>query len=98
MCLTLLGVMVATWTVVTVTLRQRLVPNAMLGRVASAFRVSGLALTVAGAAAAGQAVNHLGFEGTLDAAAALIATSTIALTRPVLHLSADAATEKPART
>lgn len=98
MCLTLLGVMVATWTVVTVTLRQRLVPNAMLGRVASAFRVSGLALTVAGAAAAGQAVNLLGFEGTLDAAAALIATSTIALTRPVLHLSADAATEKPART
>ncbi len=41
MCPTLLGVMVATWTVVTVTLRQRLVPNAMLGRVASAFRLPG---------------------------------------------------------
>ena len=38
LCMVLLGVVVATWTVVTVTLRQRLVPNSMLGRVASAFR------------------------------------------------------------
>ena len=31
LCMVLLGVIVATWTVVTVTLHQRLVPNNMLG-------------------------------------------------------------------
>ena len=90
LCMVLLGVVVATWTVVTVTLRQRLVPNNMLGRVASAFRVSGLALTVVGAAVAGPAVASLGFEGTLDVAAVAVAACSLALAPSVVPLSIDA--------
>ncbi len=90
LCMILLGVVVATWTVVTVTLRQRLVPNSMLGRVASAFRVSGLALTVVGASVAGPAVVYLGFEGTLEGAAFAVAACALVSAPSVAPLSIDA--------
>ena len=90
LCLVLLGVVVATWTVVTVTLRQRLVPNSMLGRVASAFRVSGLALTVVGASVAGPAVAYLGFEGTLEGAGFAVALCALVSAHSVAPLSIDA--------
>ena len=90
LCMVLLGVVVATWTVVTVTVRQRLVPNNMLGRVASAFRVSGLALTVVGASVAGPTVAYLGFDGTLEAAAFAVAACALVLAPSVAPLSIDA--------
>ena len=90
LCMVLLGVVVATWTVVTVTLRQRLVPNGILGRVASAFRVSGLALTVVGASVAGPAVAYLGLKGTLEGAAFAVAACALVSAPSVAPLSIDA--------
>lgn len=48
-----LGVVVSTWNVASVTTRQQLVPNALLGRVSSAYRASALTFTTIGALASG---------------------------------------------
>ena len=47
------GFMVTMWNIVTVTLRQRIVPNEMLGRVNSAYRMIGWGLMPVGAVAGG---------------------------------------------
>ncbi len=51
--LTILGATTMVWNVVTVSLRQRIVPSALLGRVTSSYRVIGLGAMPIGAAAAG---------------------------------------------
>jgi hypothetical protein len=52
------GFVATMWNIVTVTLRQRIVPNDMLGRVNSAYRMIGWGLMPAGAVAGGL-VAHL---------------------------------------
>ena len=51
--LALLGAAVSTWNVASVTTRQRIVPNHLIGRVSSAYRASALTFTTIGALTAG---------------------------------------------
>ncbi len=56
LAITLFAVTAIVWNVVTITLRQRLIPDALLGRVGSVYRLLGVGLSPVGAAVGGLVV------------------------------------------
>jgi MFS family permease len=78
------GFFVTMWNVVTVTLRQRIVPSELLGRVNSAYRMIGWGLMPLGALAGGFVAHAAGLRasfivaGVLSGAALLAALPTLA--------------------
>ncbi|MFI6024930.1 MFS transporter [Amycolatopsis magusensis] len=74
------GFLTTTWTVVTVGLRQQLVPAALLGRVTSSYRALGWGLMPLGALAGGLVAHELGLRARyLIAAAVRLAALLLAL-------------------
>lgn len=66
-----LGLAVATWNITSVTVRQRIVPNHLLGRVSSAYRATTLTFTTAGALSAGVLTEATSVSMTMWACAGL---------------------------
>lgn len=73
----LLGVVSMVWNVVTVSLRQRLVPAALLGRVTSSYRVIGIGAMPVGAALAGIVARGYGLHMPYLAGGLLLAAATL---------------------
>lgn len=76
--LLLLGGVSMVWNVVTVSLRQRLVPAALLGRVTSSYRVIGIGAMPVGAALAGVLARGYGLHMPYLASGLLLAAATLA--------------------
>jgi len=72
------GFAVTMWNIVTVTLRQRIVPNDMLGRVNSAYRMIGWGLMPAGAVAGGLVAHLAGLRAPYVIAGVLCGITTLA--------------------
>jgi MFS family permease len=72
------GFLATMWNVVTVTLRQRAVPNELLGRVNSAYRMIGWGLMPAGAVAGGLLAHVAGLRAPFVAAGTLCGITTLA--------------------
>ena len=72
------GFMVTMWNIVTVTLRQRIVPNDMLGRVNSAYRMIGWGLMPVGAVAGGLVAHVAGLRAPYVIAGLLCGIATLA--------------------
>jgi MFS family permease len=72
------GFMATMWNVVTVTLRQSIVPNHMLGRVNSAYRMIGWGLMPAGAVAGGFVAHVAGLRAPYVLAGILCGIATLA--------------------
>jgi MFS family permease len=72
------GFAVTMWNIVTVTLRQRVVPNEMLGRVNSAYRMIGWGLRPAGAVAGGFIAHVAGLRAPYVVAGVLCGIATLA--------------------
>ena len=72
------GFVVTMWNIVTVTLRQRIVPNDMLGRVNSAYRMIGWGLMPAGAVAGGLVAHVAGLRAPYVIAGVLCGITTLA--------------------
>jgi MFS family permease len=72
------GFSVTMWNVVTVSLRQQIVPSALLGRVNSVYRMLGWGLMPAGALAGGFIAHAAGLRAPYLAAAALCAVALLA--------------------
>jgi MFS family permease len=89
--LALFGAGISVWNVVTVSLRQRIVPADLLGRVTSSYRVVGLAATPLGAAAGGLVAKAFGLHAPYLAGGAVLGACTL-LALPSLRVSAAAAT------
>lgn len=66
-----LGLAVSTWNIASVTTRQRIVPNELLGRVSSAYRASALTFTTLGALGAGLLTSATSVSITMWACAGL---------------------------
>ena len=66
-----LGAAVAVWNITSVTIRQRIVPNHLLGRVSSAYRATTLTFTTAGALSAGVLTDATSVSMTMWACAGL---------------------------
>jgi MFS family permease len=77
------GYFVTMWNVVTVTLRQRIVPGELLGRVNSVYRMIGWGLFPVGAVAGGFVARELGYRAPYTAGGLVIALVG-AVTLPVL--------------
>jgi len=71
------GFMVTMWNIVTVTLRQRIVPNEMLGRVNSAYRMIGWGLMPVGAVAGGLVAHLAGLRAPYVIAGILCGITTL---------------------
>jgi MFS family permease len=82
-CFALNGYFVTMWNVVTVSLRQQIVPGELLGRVNSAYRMIGWGLMPVGALAGGFVANEWGYRapytlgGIVIAIVAVLATPTL---------------------
>jgi hypothetical protein len=74
------GFSVTMWNVVTVSLRQQVVPSHLLGRVNSAYRMLGWGLMPLGALAGGFVAHAAGLRAPYLAAGALCALSLVAAT------------------
>jgi MFS family permease len=72
------GFLVTMWNIVTVTLRQRIVPNDMLGRVNSAYRMIGWGLMPVGAVAGGLVAHLAGLRAPYVIAGVLCGIATLA--------------------
>jgi len=72
------GVAVLVWNVVTVSLRQAIIPDRLLGRVGSAYLFIGLGAQPAGALAAGLLAHAAGLPAVFAASAALLAVTALA--------------------
>jgi len=72
------GFVVTMWNIVTVTLRQRIVPNDMLGRVNSAYRMIGWGLMPAGAVVGGFVAHVAGLRAPYVIAGVLCGITTLA--------------------
>ena len=72
------GFAVTMWNIVTVTLRQRIVPNDMLGRVNSAYRMLGWGLMPVGALAGGLVAHVAGLRAPYVIAGVLCGITTLA--------------------
>ena len=72
------GFAVTMWNIVTVTLRQRIVPNDMLGRVNSAYRMIGWGLMPVGAVAGGLVAHVAGLRAPYVIAGVLCGIATLA--------------------
>jgi len=66
------------WNVVTITLRQQLVPPGLLGRVTSAYRLVGLGAMPLGALAGGLVAHALGLRAVYLLAGAVLALAVLA--------------------
>lgn len=84
------GYSVTMWNIVTVTLRQRIVPGELLGRVNSAYRMIGWGLLPVGAVAGGFVAKEFGYRAPYTLAGIVIAVAGV-LTLPALirAMSAD---------
>ena len=72
------GFAVTMWNIVTVTLRQRIVPNDLLGRVNSAYRMIGWGLMPVGAVAGGLVAHVAGLRAPYVIAGVLCGITTLA--------------------
>ncbi len=72
------GFAVTMWNIVTVTLRQRIVPNDMLGRVNSAYRMIGWGLMPVGAVAGGLVAHVAGLRAPYVLAGVICGITTLA--------------------
>jgi hypothetical protein len=66
------------WNIATISLRQRIVPDALLGRVTSAYRLVGLGSMPVGAAAGGLVAKAYGLPATFVVAGAAAAVGAVA--------------------
>ncbi len=78
------GIAVLVWNVVTVSLRQAIIPDRLLGRVGSAYLFIGLGAQPAGALGAGLLAHAAGLPAVFAASAALL-TLTAAASAPRLR-------------
>ncbi len=76
--LTVNGVAVLVWNVVTVSLRQAIIPDRLLGRVGSAYLFIGLGAQPAGALGAGLLAHAAGLRAVFAVSAALLAVTALA--------------------
>ena len=79
--LTVNGVAVLVWNVVTVSLRQAIIPDRLLGRVGSAYLFIGLGAQPAGALGAGLLAHAAGLPAVFAVSAALLALTALATAR-----------------
>jgi len=77
------GFAITTWNIVTVTLRQELVPAAVLGRVTSVYRMLGWGLLPLGALAGGLVAHGIGLRAPLPLAGAVRAIA-VGVAAPLL--------------
>lgn len=77
------GFLITLWNIVTVSLRQELVPSGLLGRVTSVYRLLGWGLIPLGALAGGLVAHSFGFRAPYPVAGALRAVALVAAV-PVL--------------
>jgi MFS family permease len=87
----------AMWNVVTVSLRQRIVPSALLGRVNSVYRMLGWGLMPVGALAGGFVAHAVGLRAPYIAAGILCGLSLLAALPFLLAASRGPATAQPPR-
>ncbi len=85
--LTVNGIAVLVWNVVTVSLRQAIIPDRLLGRVGSAYLFIGLGAQPAGALGAGLLAHAAGLPAVFAVSAALLALTALA-TAPRLRAGA----------
>jgi len=94
--LTVNGVAVLVWNVVTVSLRQAIIPDRLLGRVGSAYLFIGLGAQPAGALGAGLLAHAAGLPAVFAVSAALLALTALA-TAPRLRAGAFTAARDQAQ-
>ncbi len=85
----LLGAAITVWNVVTVTVRQRLIPGELFGRVNGAYRWLGAAASAAGVAAGGFVAYWTNLRMPYLVGGAITLTAAIIFARPVLAGLAD---------
>ncbi len=90
------GIAVLVWNVVTVSLRQAIIPDHLLGRVGSAYLFIGLGAQPAGALGAGLLAHAAGLRAVFAVSAALLAVTALA-TAPRLRAGAFAAARDQAQ-
>lgn len=88
------GMLVVLWNVITVSLRQRITPNRLLGRMNSAYRLLAWGTMPLGAGAGGLLAQWLGLQAMFGIMGAL--TLALLVMMPVLTEKAIAAAESPA--
>lgn len=81
LALLLFGGAVMNWMVVTVTMRQEMVPDQLLGRVTSTYRMLGFAANPFGALAGGAIATAVGIRSMLLVGAAVVVVSALAFRR-----------------
>lgn len=81
------GYSVAMWNVVTVSLRQQIVPGELLGRVNSVYRMIGWGLFPVGAIAGGFAANQFGLRAPYTLAGIVVTIAAIAALPVLVHAS-----------
>lgn len=92
---TLMAVVGTVWNVITVSLRQRLIPAELFGRVNSVYRFVGTGTTVVGAVVGGQIAYHFGLRATyLASGATLSLVLIVGAPRLVAHARAYIAPER----
>ncbi|GGL97423.1 MFS transporter [Nakamurella endophytica] len=94
--LTLNGIGVLTWNVVTLSLRQRRTPEELQGRVSAAFRVTGLGAMTLGSLAGGALAGAAGVPAVFLASAALVAVVSAVAIPAVRRGGADGDQAAPA--
>jgi len=94
--LTVNGIAVLVWNVVTVSLRQAMIPDRLLGRVGSAYLFIGLGAQPAGALGAGLLAHAAGLRAVFAVSAALLALTAL-VTAPRLRAGAFAAARDQAQ-
>jgi len=90
------GIAVLVWNVVTVSLRQAIIPDHLLGRVGSAYLFVGLGAQPVGALAAGLLAHAAGLPAVFAASAGLLAVTAVA-SAPRLRASDFAAARSTAQ-
>jgi len=90
------GIAVLVWNVVTVSLRQAIIPDRLLGRVGSAYLFIGLGAQPAGALGAGLLAHAAGLPAVFAVSAALLALTALA-TAPLLRVGAFTAARDQAQ-
>jgi len=90
------GIAVLVWNVVTVSLRQAIIPDRLLGRVGSAYLFIGLGAQPAGALGAGLLAHAAGLRAVFAASAALLAVTAL-VTAPRLGAGAFTAARDQAQ-
>ncbi len=93
------GVFLITWNVITVSLRQRIIPDRLLGRVNSAYRFIGWGVIPVGAFLGGIIANRFGLRAPFLVAGVLILVSIVPALRvltpeSIAAAEAEAATER----